>query len=84
MTVIDAQIASMTIKNNLDVPIMDGTAIPAELLRLTGNAGVSFEISAAFDNLQKQQENASKAHEYTRLEIESVECKVSLLVSSNI
>jgi hypothetical protein len=51
----------------------DGVAdISADLLKLTSNAGISFEISAAFSHLQKQQEYASKAHEYTRLEIDGV------------
>ena len=59
----------MTVKE----PAIEGVPeIPAELLRLTENAGISFEISAAFENLRKQQEYASKAHEYTRLEIEAV------------
>ncbi len=48
------------------------TEVPVELLKLTNTAGISFEISAAFSNLQKQQENASKAHEYTRHEIDGV------------
>ncbi len=55
-----------------DLSIDGAAGIPAELLKLTSNAGISFEISAAFSHLQKQQEYASKAHEYKRLEIDGV------------
>jgi hypothetical protein len=55
-----------------DPPADGGTDVTADLLKLTSNAGISFEKSAAFSHLQKQQENASKAHEYTRLEIDGV------------
>ncbi len=55
-----------------DLPVDGAADISAELLKLTSNAGISFEISAAFSHLQKQQVHASKAHEYTRLEIDGV------------